>query len=83
MGIDGIENWNFHLAFAYFRVAAILQGVAKRAEQGNASSYQAKEYGKLVPVLARQGLEAALDADRSTDDTVGRKAAFGEFLMAS
>lgn len=83
MGIDEIEDWNFHLAFAYFRIAAILQGVAKRAEQGNASSNLAKEYGKMVPVLARQGLEAALDADRSKDYNVERKTAFGEFLMAS
>jgi hypothetical protein len=31
--IDGIQNWNFYLGFAFFRIAAILQGVYKRALQ--------------------------------------------------
>jgi aminoglycoside phosphotransferase (APT) family kinase protein len=37
-GIDGIDNWTFYLAFAFFRLSAILQGVYKRALDGNASS---------------------------------------------
>jgi aminoglycoside phosphotransferase (APT) family kinase protein len=37
-GLDGIENWNFYLVFSYFRFAAILQGVLKRAVDGNASN---------------------------------------------
>ena len=38
MGIDKLDNWNFYLAFSFFRLAAIAQGVAKRAADGNASS---------------------------------------------
>jgi aminoglycoside phosphotransferase (APT) family kinase protein len=51
-GIGGIGNWDFYLAFSFFRLAAILQGVLKRALQGNASSDKAVAYGKLAPVCA-------------------------------
>ena len=33
-GIPPVDNWNFYLAFSFFRVAAILQGVYKRSLQG-------------------------------------------------
>lgn len=52
MGIDTIENWTFYLAFSFFRLAAILQGVKKRALDGNASNDQALEMGALVEPLA-------------------------------
>lgn len=52
-GIDSIENWNFYLAFSFFRLAAILQGVAKRAQDGNASSDQARHLGSMVRPLAQ------------------------------
>ena len=46
-------NWKFFLAFAFFRLGAILEGVARRALDGNASNPEtAKVYGELVPVLA-------------------------------
>ncbi len=32
---DISKHWNFYLAFTFFRVAAILQGVYKRSQQGN------------------------------------------------
>lgn len=35
-------EWNFYLAYNLFRIAAILQGIAKRLEQGIASSAQAQ-----------------------------------------
>ena len=54
-----VENWNFMLAFNFFRLAAIAQGVAKRAQQGNASSAQAVETGRMVPAVAALGIEAA------------------------
>lgn len=48
-----IDNWPFYLGFAFFRLAAILAGVAARAAGGNASNPAlAVEYGKAVPVLA-------------------------------
>ena len=33
-GIPPVDNWNFYMAFSFFRVAAILQGVYKRGLQG-------------------------------------------------
>lgn len=35
-------DWNFYLAYNLFRIAAILQGIAKRVESGTASSAQAR-----------------------------------------
>ena len=52
-----IPNWSFYLAFSYFRLAAICQGVAKRAELGNASSPQAVKIGAMVEPLANYALE--------------------------
>ena len=52
------EDWPFVLAFSFFRLAAIAQGVAKRAEQGNASSEQAAQAGRMVEMLATMGLDA-------------------------
>ena len=52
-GLSGIENWHFYLAFCVFRLAAILQGVAKRAVDGNASNPErAMQMAAAVPVLA-------------------------------
>ena len=63
MGIESIERFGFYLAFCAFRMAAILQGVKKRALDGNASNPErALELGAYVPEFARGGLEAARDA---------------------
>jgi aminoglycoside phosphotransferase (APT) family kinase protein len=35
------QDWNFYLAYNMFRLAAILQGIAKRVQAGTASSAQA------------------------------------------
>ena len=56
-GIDGIDGWNFYLVFGFFRFAAILQGVQKRALDGNASSDKAFAYGALAPRLAEMALD--------------------------
>ena len=50
------KDWAFVLAFSYFRLAAIAQGVAKRAQQGNASSEQAMQAGAMTELLAQAGL---------------------------
>lgn len=51
--IDGIDNWTFYLSFSFFRLAAICQGVYKRALDGNASNPEkAKTYGEAVKLLA-------------------------------
>lgn len=39
------HDWNFYLAYNLFRIAAILQGIAKRVEAGTASSAQARASG--------------------------------------
>jgi aminoglycoside phosphotransferase (APT) family kinase protein len=52
-----LADWPFVLAFSFFRLAAIAQGVAKRAEQGNASSEQAMQAGRMTGMLATLGLE--------------------------
>ena len=83
MGVEGLEDWEFHLAFAFFRLAAILQGVTKRAKQGNATSEHALEYGKMVPELAKQGLEVALGGHRTARPGVQEMSAFGKCLLAS
>ncbi len=36
-----MADWNFYMAYNMFRIAAILQGIAKRVEAGTASSAQA------------------------------------------
>lgn len=45
-------DWNYYLAYNLFRLAAILQGVAKRAAEGTASSAQAREAGAGARPLA-------------------------------
>ena len=56
--IDRIEHWSFYLAFSFFRLAAILQGVLKRALDGNASNpKRAKEMGVAVPVMAAMAMQ--------------------------
>jgi len=52
-GISSIDNWTFYLAFSFFRLAAILQGVVKRAHDGNASSEKAMQLGAMVRPLAQ------------------------------
>ena len=56
MGINSIPNWSFYLAFGFFRLAGIAQGVYKRSIQGNASADNAKELGAAVPILGEIAL---------------------------
>lgn len=60
MGLPGIDRFGFYLAFCYFRMASILQGVKRRALDGNASNPEkALELGAFVPAFAAGGLRAA------------------------
>ena len=54
-GVEAIHDWPFVLAFSFFRLAAIAQGVAKRASQGNASNERASEAGAMTAMLAQLG----------------------------
>ena len=59
-GIAGIDDFGCYLAFYFFRMAGILQGVKKRALDGNAADPQrALRLGKYVDEFVRQGLAAA------------------------
>ena len=58
-GHDPRPHWNFLLAFQFFRLAAIAQGVLKRALQGNASSERARQAGAMAATIAQLGAEQA------------------------
>lgn len=59
VGRDKIENWDFYIAFCFFRLAGIVQGVYKRGLDGNASSETAKQYGQFARMLATLGWQKA------------------------
>ncbi|MFT3930962.1 MAG: phosphotransferase [Spongiibacteraceae bacterium] len=50
--IPSIERWDFYIAFSFFRLASIIQGVYKRSLDGNASNQRAGELGNMVEELA-------------------------------
>ena len=58
-GRDRIDNWDFYLAYNMFRLAAILQGIMKRALDGTAASQQALDAGKRARPLAEMGWQYA------------------------
>jgi len=63
-GIDSIDGWNAFLAFSFFRLAAICQGVYKRALDGNASNPQrGRKLGDLVPLLAGLAVDLIEEGD--------------------
>ncbi|WP_296224117.1 phosphotransferase family protein [Ralstonia sp. UBA689] len=55
-GLAPIENWHFYLAFSFFRLAAIAQGVKRRALNGNASSTEAGKAGEMTRPLAEEAV---------------------------
>jgi aminoglycoside phosphotransferase (APT) family kinase protein len=55
-------DWNFYLAYNMFRLAAILQGIAKRAEAGTASSDRAATSGAGARPLAELAWKFAQQA---------------------
>ncbi|RYD92683.1 MAG: phosphotransferase family protein [Sphingomonadales bacterium] len=64
VGRGAIPDWDFYLAFSLFRLAAILQGVWKRAQDGQASSSDAAEVGARARPLAEIGWRVASGSDR-------------------
>jgi aminoglycoside phosphotransferase (APT) family kinase protein len=55
-------DWNFYLAYNLFRMAAILQGIAKRVEMGTASSAQAVSSGAGARPMAEMAWKFAQQA---------------------
>jgi aminoglycoside phosphotransferase (APT) family kinase protein len=56
---NGIANRNFYSAFNFFRLAAILQGIAGRVRDGTAASAHAAQAVKSVKPLADMGWQYA------------------------
>ncbi|MDH3612306.1 MAG: phosphotransferase family protein [Gammaproteobacteria bacterium] len=56
---EGIANRNFYSAFNFFRLAAILQGIAGRVRDGTAASAHAAQAVKAVSPLAELGWQYA------------------------
>jgi aminoglycoside phosphotransferase (APT) family kinase protein len=54
-----MADWNFYLAYNLFRLAAITQGIAKRAADGTAASAQARTTGNTTGTLARMAWQFA------------------------
>lgn len=56
---SGIEDRDFYSAYNFFRIAAILQGIAGRVRDGTAASAHASRAANAVRPLAELGLEFA------------------------
>ncbi len=57
-GRASIDNWNFYIAFNYFRLAAIFHGIKGRVMRGTAASAHARERAQAFPRLSRLAREA-------------------------
>src|SRR5262245_41792084 len=53
-GRDVIPDWDFYIVYSLFRLAAIMQGIAKRAIEGTAASDEAVELGRLARPVGEQ-----------------------------
>jgi aminoglycoside phosphotransferase (APT) family kinase protein len=51
-GFSGQEHWDFYISYNLFRMAAILQGIMRRALDGTAAAADALETGKKGRALA-------------------------------
>lgn len=68
-GRVSISEWDFYVAFNYFRLAAIFHGIKGRAIRGTAASAHAQDRAASFPVLAalaRQSMEKCLGANNAS-----------------
>ncbi len=59
-GRAAIPDWDFYVAFNFFRLAAIFHGIKGRVIRGTANSEHARERAKAFPrlaMLARQAMD--------------------------
>jgi aminoglycoside phosphotransferase (APT) family kinase protein len=56
---DGIQNFDYYLAYNMFRMAGILQGIMRRVVNGTAASAQAEAMGRAARPLAELGWKVA------------------------
>jgi aminoglycoside phosphotransferase (APT) family kinase protein len=61
-GRSGIPNLNMYLAYNFFRLAAIFQGIAGRVRDGTAANPHADLMARQVEPMARKAWEFALEA---------------------
>ncbi|HZF81549.1 MAG TPA: phosphotransferase [Rubrivivax sp.] len=59
-----MTDWNFYLAYNLFRLASIMQGIAKRALDGTAASAQARDNGAATRTLAQMAWQFAQQDSR-------------------
>ena len=60
VGISNLNDWNFYLAYAQFRYAAMIQGVLKRAKQGNNPNRTVLHSQQRVVAIARLAKETLM-----------------------
>ena len=61
-GRAALPDYDFHIAFNFFRIAAIFHGIKGRVVRGTASSAQARERVKVFPALAELAWQQARKA---------------------
>jgi len=69
-GRNDISDWAFCLAFSFFRLASIVQGVFKRALDGNASNTHAIQMGKMARPLAQAAIDLIDEAKKARVTTI-------------
>lgn len=57
-GRSRIPNWDFYVAFQFFRLAAIFHGIKGRVIRGTASNAQAKDRAAALPQLIQLATDA-------------------------
>jgi aminoglycoside phosphotransferase (APT) family kinase protein len=57
-----MPDWDYYLAYNMFRIAAILQGIARRVVDGTASSAQARQAGAGARPMAELAWKHAVKA---------------------
>ena len=53
-GRGPVPDWDFYIVYSLFRLAAIMQGIAKRAIEGTAASNEAVELGRRARPVGEQ-----------------------------
>ncbi|MCX7285556.1 MAG: phosphotransferase, partial [Novosphingobium sp.] len=61
-GRDGLDSLDWYIAYNFFRLAGIIQGIKKRVIDGTASSAHAKAMSERVRPLAELALSFAVKA---------------------
>ena len=54
VGCGRVADWEFYMVYSLFRLAAIMQGIAKRAIDGTAASRETEELGRLARPVGEQ-----------------------------